>query len=70
MDDIRKISKEEYELSIVKHEAWEQLNKFIEQKEQETEERVEFAENWKTEFFSLETKDEIRHFIKDFPLNN
>lgn len=67
MSDVRQISSEEFILSMVKHNAWNHLKKFIEMKTHKDGDVPEFAEFWKSEFFDLETRDEIEHFMKSFP---
>lgn len=61
-----KITIDEYELSILKHYCWEQLNNFINEQIEENNEEPEFADFWKKEFYDCKTTFELLKFIKDF----
>ena len=65
-DKPKSLSTEEVDFAMCKHFAYEQLQKFIQQKEEYEEEPVEFKEFWLKEFFELETIDDITHFMKSF----
>ena len=61
----RKITIEEYELSIIKHYAHQDLNEYISIM-REKHGYCEFAGFWLNEFFTLEDKYEIENFMKIF----
>lgn len=65
---IKKISGEEFVLSMIKHNAWEQLQAYIKKIQDNNDGYCEFAESWKSEFFELETETDINHFMRDFQI--
>lgn len=61
----RKITLNEYELSIIKHHSYQELLAYI-QKQIERDGDCEFADNWVNEFLNLDTKCDIDNFMKFF----
>lgn len=65
-EEARKITYEEYELSIYKHECWETLNKYIDNLTEIEEKYPEFASSWINEFYDCNSRDDLHNFIKYF----